>query len=356
MKIKYVEKRQRAGGNVVWVVNPPMHIKNAIEGVEYQQFEVKADAEAYSQDICQAYDDYKRGIQHQLRIQQDTVNGLIAYYKESNAYKKLSVNSKRVYQHMLRDASSSRLGESTKLFGEMKTASVTPDHADKLYAMLKDSKSLHRAVSVCKVLRKVWFTGLRGGRVRSNPFQKMGLESLDDRKVLWSPEQVAKFVQTADDLGVPSVGTMALLCYDLCQRPGDMRQLKWSNVIGDVVRFEQEKTGTEMVIPMSPRLVERLKTIKRLDSEYIVVCESTHKPFDRRLAARWAVRVRNAAGLPDTLQLRDLRRTGATEMAEAGCTEDELRSVTGHKSRDVLSIYVRPTTKLAQAGINKRFQ
>jgi len=42
-------------------------------------------------------------------------------------------------------------------------------------------------------------------------------------------------------------------------------------------------------------------------------------------------------------------------MAEAGCTEDELRSVTGHQSRDVLSIYVRPTRKLAAAGINKRF-
>ena len=53
--------------------------------------------------------------------------------------------------------------------------------------------------------------------------------------------------------------------------------------------------------------------------------------------------------------MRDLRRTGATKMAEAGCTEDELRSVTGHQSRDVLSIYVRPTKKLAAAGINKRF-
>lgn len=39
--------------------------------------------------------------------------------------------------------------------------------------------------------------------------------------------------------------------------------------------------------------------------------------------------------------MRDLGRTGATEMAEAGCTEDELRSVKGHQSRDVLSMYVQ---------------
>ena len=39
----------------------------------------------------------------------------------------------------------------------------------------------------------------------------------------------------------------------------------------------------------------------------------------------------------------------------AGVVQDELRSVTGHQSRDVLSIYVRPTDKLAATGINKRF-
>jgi hypothetical protein len=47
--------------------------------------------------------------------------------------------------------------------------------------------------------------------------------------------------------------------------------------------------------------------------------------------------------------------SGRNLMAESGCTEDELRSVTGHQSRDVLSIYVRPTDKLAQSGISRRF-
>lgn len=356
MKIKYLERRERAGGRILWVFNPPSTIKNAIPEAKYEQFEVKADAEDYASSILEAYDDHKRGIEHQLRIQRDTVDGLMSYYKQSNAYQKLSANSKRLYGSMMRQASELRIGESTKTLGQMKSLNVTPDHADKLYQMVKETKSAHRAVSICKVLRKIWFVGLRGGRVRSNPFQKMGLEGLEDRKVLWEPEHVAKFVRTADDMGIPSVGTLALLCYDLCQRPGDMRQLQWDNIHGgNIVRFTQEKTGTEMIIPLSPRLIDRLAKLAKHPSGYIVVCEATHKPFDRRLYAKWALKVRNEAKLPSELQLRDLRRTGATEMAEAGCTEDELRSVTGHQSRDVLSIYVRPTTKLAQAGINKRF-
>jgi len=53
--------------------------------------------------------------------------------------------------------------------------------------------------------------------------------------------------------------------------------------------------------------------------------------------------------------MADLRRTGATEMAESGCTEDQLRAVTGHKSRVILETYVRPTRRMARAGMNKRF-
>jgi integrase len=102
-------------------------------------------------------------------------------------------------------------------------------------------------------------------------------------------------------------------------------------------------------------LQERLDAHKTDPDGPIIVCETTGKAYDRNLYVKYFARIRRAAGLPKELQIRDLRRTGATEMAEAGCTEDELRSVTGHQSRDVLSIYVRPTTKLAAAGINKRF-
>ena len=356
MKIKYVEQRTRKAGRVVWVVNPPPHMKEAIQA-EYKQFDVLSDANEYAQEIVDVYADYKRGIHRQVKAEESSVAGLVSYYKTTNDYRRLSSNSKRFYNAMIKDATRIAFGNGIPL-GEMKSSNVTPEHADKLYLKLQELKSQHRATHVCKVLRKIWFMGLRAGRVKSNPFQRMNLKGLEDRKVLWEPEQVEKFIQTADEMNMGSIGTMALLCYDLCQRPGDMRQLTWGNLKRDCIAFIQEKTGTEVTIPCSPRLLDRLRTIKpsnASDMEHIVICEATGKLFDRRLYAKWAARVRNQSGLPSHLQIRDLRRTGATEMAEAGCTEDELRSVTGHQSRDVLSIYVRPTIKLAAAGINKRF-
>ena len=357
MSVKYLEERSRQGGRKVWVVNPPKYVRDAV-GANYEQFENRAQAVEKAQQIAQAYHDYKRKQKSSLHIPQDTVDGLVAFYKTTNEYKKLTKNSQRLYQLMINSASNARVGEASINFGQMIAKNVSPTHSDKLYESLCNDVSEHRAVHVCKVLRKIWYVGKRHGKVTHNPFERMGIRGLEDRKILWEPDQVSTLIQKADELGQSSIGTIALLCYDLCQRPGDMRQLKWKHFDGQTFRFIQEKTNTEVEIPASPRLIRRLEGLSasKHPEDHIAFNEGTGKPYDRFLYMAHFRRVRDAAGLPSHLQLRDLRRTGATEMAEAGCTEDELRSVTGHKSRNVLSIYVRPTKKLAAAGVNKRFQ
>lgn len=355
MHIKYFEERVRANGQKIWVVKPPKYVQDAI-GAQFETFEVRADAVAKALLVSEAYSDYKRGFKRDIHIPQDTVDGLVAFYKSTNEFKKLSPNSQRLYQLMIQTASNCRVGQANVNFGQMLLKNVTPTHSDKLYAEIKASVSDHRAVHVCKVLRKIWFVGKRHGKVPSNPFERMGLKGLEERKILWEPDDVRKIIQFSDKYGFQSIATLTLLCYDLCQRPGDMRQLQWKNYKNGVFRFVQEKTGTEVTIPASPRLMRRLDPLIAADDDFIVVCETTGKPYDRFLYMKYFRRMRTEAGLPDHLQIRDLRRTGATEMAEAGCTEDELRSVTGHQSRDVLRIYVRPTQKLAASGILKRFK
>jgi integrase len=171
------------------------------------------------------------------------------------------------------------------------------------------------------------------------------------------PEDVDAFVSKADELGYQSIGTLALLCYDLCQRPGDMRKMVWGNFDGEVFAFTQEKTETPLTLELSPRLSNRFADIVRgKDDEYIVKYEATGRPYDMRMYAKVAQHVRTKAKLSSDLQIRDLRRSGATEMGEAGCTEDEIAAVTGHTSRQMLEIYVNPTRKIASRGMQKRWQ
>ena len=111
-------------------------------------------------------------------------------------------------------------------------------------------------------------------------------------------------------------------------------------------------------MPVTDRLAQRrtnhLRTSNGNPSDPIVVYENTGRPYSERLYRKKAELIREAVGLSAELKVMFLRHTGATEMGEADCTEDEIRFVTGHKSRQVLNLYVRPTRKMAVSAQSKR--
>lgn len=357
MKAKYVQKKTQRK-NSIWVVNPPNAWKQSIAAT-YMQFDTESEARDYSRELERDYEVYlrKNGLDSQnvAMANMRTVAGIAMHYKTSPSYKKLALNSRKLYTNILSEALEIRIGGSNVRFGDMLARSVTPEHADRMYAQICEVHSAHKGTTIVKILRKVWFNAFRHGKVTGNPFSKMGLPGLPPREVLWEEEEVMRFIATADEIGRSSIGTLCLLCFDLCQRPGDMLSLVRDNLNDGVFKFVQQKTKTPMTILGSPRLLKRLEDFPT-DSDHFVVYEATGRPYVDRSVYNKAVRkVREAAGLPSHYQMRDMRRTGATLLGEAGCTHDELRAITGHKSADVLRIYVRTTEQLAGNAQRKRF-
>ena len=375
-QVKYLRRRDLKSGKVKYVVNPPDYVKHALKDteieigstvykVEYHQFEVNEyeKARAVACSISDKYIEHKRKDKRKVHIQEDSVYGLVAAYKKTAAWDNLAVNSKKYYDFVLNRTLTLHIGNSRNVFGDMLSRNITVTQAEELVAQIKKNTSPHAANAACSILRKTWNVGDRLGYVKTCPFKNMGLRATADRTFVWTEEQVFNFINTADQMGMRSIGTLALLCYDLCQRPGDMRQLTWANLGPDpenqaeqLISFEQEKTKTWVEIPPSPRLKERLENAQASSNwhDCILYNENTGQPYIRQHMHKVSD-IRSAAKLPKHLQMRDLRRSGATAMAEAGCTNSELRSVTGHKTMDVLAIYVRQTPKLAGAAVNKRF-
>lgn len=60
-------------------------------------------------------------------------------------------------------------------------------------------------------------------------------------------------------------------------------------------------------------------------------------------------------GLPDDCVVHGLRKTAARKLAEAGCSEDEIMSVTGHASAQMVRLYVRGAkrSKMADSAVLK---
>ena len=62
----------------------------------------------------------------------------------------------------------------------------------------------------------------------------------------------------------------------------------------------------------------------------------------------------DAAGLPKDLRLSDLRRTGTTEMVEAGVGMAQIMSVTGHANPSSVKPYMKNTLASADLALTTR--
>ena len=60
------------------------------------------------------------------------------------------------------------------------------------------------------------------------------------------------------------------------------------------------------------------------------------------------------AGLSDELRLMDLRRTGTTQMVEAGVSMGQIMSVTGHSNPQSVKPYMKNTYDSANNALTTR--
>ena len=355
MKIKYLEQRDRKNGTV-WVVNPPKYVRT-LTGRTYESFGGDRDAAVrYANKVAAEYQTKKtldeRGTVH---IDPKSVAGLVHHYYTTANYAQLTKLSQQAYRYQFKVAMDTVLPGSKLPFGRVRADMIDVKTAKALHQHLCEEKSLHAANQTVKVLKLVWNVAFDDSLVTGNPWTRVKCKATPTRTVVWTPEQVVRFITAADELDLSCVGDILLVCHQLCQRPVDVRNMTWGQYQGGKFSITQSKTGQHLRLSTTPDLEARLRAKTReRDDDFMFRLPSTGKPLDRRLLARKAQLVRDHAGLPKDYWIADMRRTGATELADNGATEDELRAVTGHKTRQILSTYVQLGGGMAQRGMDKR--
>jgi integrase len=69
------------------------------------------------------------------------------------------------------------------------------------------------------------------------------------------------------------------------------------------------------------------------------------KPFDPVYFGAWFAEAIDAAGLPDDVVLHRLRKCAARKLREAGCSEQQIMDVTGHKTSRMVAKYTKGSDK-----------
>ncbi len=214
-----------------------------------------------------------------------------------------------------------------------------------------------------------------GQLVQGNPAEKLNLKSARVERgedQLWSDAEVAIFSAVAEDLGWPSIGVAVELNAWLGQREGDILALPAMRYRDGKLDVLQSKRGARVILPIDqvPDLVdlvaEQLERQRRgpwgnAVATTLLVCELTGGPWNENTFRRYFARVRRQAEkwCPSLAakQFMLLRHTAIVRLAEAGCTAEEIHTISGHSLdtvNQILKRYLVRTRKMAENAFRKR--
>ena len=159
----------------------------------------------------------------------------------------------------------------------------------------------------------------------------------------WTRDEIQTFLREKPEFRLP-----LLLALGTGQRGIDQVAMTWDAFDGDVIAVVQEKTGARVWIPCHPELKAALERELTLRTAKTILTSSIGKPWELSSFQTAVSKAIRSAGLRGVVW-HGLRATAASWLAETGCTEREIMSITGHTSAASVSVYVRHAEQKTRA-------
>jgi len=288
-------------------------------------------------------------------------NDLVAEYLESYDFNACKPDTQRDYIYWATRLSSVPIDD--RLFGFMHPHKVSTPVAQRAYEYLLSS-GVSMANHVVGLGSVVFGPSIRMGSVNHNPFTYIKRRSTPNRKVVWSSEDIAAYLTTAySKFKWRNIGLITQMSYEWCQRQGDMRLLQWEqyDLETGILTLEQSKRGAEVTLPTSAGLQAMLKKqhedfgFQKWIAPRPRPVGILYQPYSMRGLSVQAKIVREASGISNLLQIRDMRRTGTVEMVDAGVDLPQIMSVTGHANPASVKPYMKNTLKSSSMAMKARW-
>ena len=279
---------------------------------------------------------------------------LIDYYLDSKSYRNLSPTSQKEYALNLKVV---RRDLGGVLLKNMSTTQVEAAYDEWIKNGIPRANKLAAILSI--VLNKAIGLGIR----IVNPVPHMDRVPNPPRKVTWEPEQVKTFLLTAyKEWTGYSIGLIIHMAYEWGQRVGDMRVLTWDRIDFEKRRVTilQSKRNAQVELPIDDDLYDMLVQQEQdFGFQQYVVPRTTpvqgeYQPYSMERLSKAGRAVMREAGLSEELRLMDLRRTGTTQMVEAGVPMGQIMSVTGHSNPQSVKPYMKNTYASANSALTAR--
>tara|TARA_R110000751_G_scaffold56783_1_gene120903 strand:+ start:783 stop:1691 length:909 start_codon:yes stop_codon:yes gene_type:complete len=296
-----------------------------------------------------------------MNIKNKRLSSLIDEYYLSFDFKSLRDETKVQYQYFLGVVLDTKIDGAQKL-GSINFSDITTKMAKVSYEQWCE-RGIHLANHVMSVARVVYNYGIHMEHCTINPFSSIKRRTPIARKVVWSRNDVKSYLDVAySDFYTRSLGLIVHMAYEWCQRLGDMRVIKWSNLdlVEKKMHIQQSKRRAEVFLPIEDGLCKMLVQQEQDFGfqEYVAPRprprRGIHLPYTITKLPVEGRKIMNSAGLSKELRLSDLRRTGTTEMVDAGVSMGNIMSVTGHTNPQSVKPYMKNTFASANLALSTR--
>ena len=114
------------------------------------------------------------------------------------------------------------------------------------------------------------------------------------------------------------------------QRAGDVVKMRRSDVADGLIRLIQEKTGTELSIPLHPALIAAIKAAPA--KGVTLIGDVNGRPVRRATLTLIMKKAVELAGLPTRCVPHGLRKAMMRRLAESGSSAKEIAAISGHRT------------------------
>jgi integrase len=305
------------------------------------------EAIAYANEQNQYVDQWRKDRKDVKALSDNSkIEDLLRAYLLSTGFSSLAASTKEQYRKMLGQWLDKRMGG--VLFRNVKTKALTVPMVQRFYEE-RAKDNVYGANECVKLYVMLFNFGIRLGYLTFNPFSYVRKHKVKKRKEMWDRHYVRAFLNTAfSQWKWRNVGVLFYCLYEWGQRPSDIFKLKWDNIDWEKrsVTFTQSKRGAKVSLPISVGLYNLLKQqYNDFDLQDYIAPQMTRRemkwvPYNIYLFNAICKRIMEAAQIPTTLQVRDLRRTAITETVEGGADAIVLMQLSGHQSLQSLQPYL----------------
>jgi integrase len=269
-----------------------------------------------------------------------TINAAIAAYYVDNNFTTLAVGTRKMRRAILE--------RFRQQYGDRRITTLESKHV----AALIGSKKPFAARNWLKTLRGLLVfaksiglrsddptAGIKCARAKSDGFHS------------WTEDEIAQF-EAKHAVGSRPRLAMALLLYT-AQRRSDVVRMGRQHLKNGVMRIRQQKTGTELDIPVHRELQRIIASSDTAGLTFLLTEKGA--PFSAagfgNIFREWC----DQAVLPKHCASHGLRKAACRRLAEAGCSAPQIASISGHKSLSEIQRYIEAAeqAKLARAAIDK---